>query len=134
MSTLVLSMVSMCFDFCEALTNLPSRKLRYPILGKGTSSSNTPWVGICGIYFDPREVYCNNFGDYCDSVQILRVCVPSKENCGNHEDVMLCLDARINMRRLFAPRFFNRWLPHDITLIELQIQNPRKPCAPFFPI
>lgn len=39
----------------------------------------------CGIYFDPREVYWDKIEDYCDSAEILRVCVPSRGHFGSHK-------------------------------------------------
>ena len=34
-------------EFKEVSSRIPSRELTYPTLGKGKSSSNMPWVGIC---------------------------------------------------------------------------------------
>ena len=45
----------LCLGFCEAFADLHFES--------------------CRIYFDPRELYWDNFEDDCDSVEILRVCV-----------------------------------------------------------
>ena len=86
----------------------------------------------CGIYFDPREVYWDKIEDYCDSAEILRVCVPSRGHFGSHKNFTNVSTitpgsawedySHLGILTDGCYKWYNFWLAN---------QNPWEPCLPF---